>query len=88
MNFSTDSTAEPIRMSRFSQPSVSPALENHGRGLGTLLTSWTNLDGGMEGARLFRSTGDEGGKFCLKVPCASFRSSDRDDLFIIAGSKS
>ena len=55
--------------------------------LGTLLTSWTKLDG-MEGARLFRSTGDEGGKFCLKVPCASFRSSDRDDLFIIAGSKS
>jgi len=42
----------------------------------------------LEGARLFRSTGDEGGKFCLKVPCASFRSSDRDDLFIIAGSKS
>jgi len=53
-----------------------------------LLTSWTNLDGGWKEQGLFRSTGDEGGKFCLKVPCASFRSSDRDDLFIIAGSKS
>jgi len=53
-----------------------------------LLTSWTNLDGGWKEQGLFRSTGDEGGKFCLKVPCASFRSSDRDALFIIAGSKS
>jgi hypothetical protein len=56
--------------------------------LGTLLTSWTNLDGGWKEQGYFGAPETKVEKFCLKVPCASFRSSDRDDLFIIAGSKS
>jgi len=47
-----------------------------------------SVDGGWKEQGYFGAPETKVEKFCLKVPCASFRSSDRDDLFIIAGSKS